>query len=202
MPNDTTVVSSGKFLAPNGLALRPVPEIVTVTPHHSHLFQPARRRHSLAPDAPQQYPLHSSPSSRSLLTRNRRSFVFSSSINGGGPAAATSPTASLSSSNAQNAQIVAIDSKIEQAMVGCFPILFCSFFFVKAAPYGRALCYFKFTKYVIPGLGQNTSYVRRSGGGRIAEEQNPGTRNHGMLFSLIQMINNTLFFKNEITLFH
>ncbi|KAI1730463.1 TSC-22/dip/bun family domain-containing protein [Ditylenchus destructor] len=73
---------------------------------------PIRRRHSLAPEnmsvpagmSPPQPPVPP----RMLLTRNRRSFNFSSSINGAG-GAGTTPSS-------QNAQIVAIDSKIEQAM--------------------------------------------------------------------------------------
>ena len=62
---------------------------------HDHHHELVRRRHSLAPETvqPPKNTIH-------FLTRNRRSFVFSSTGN------ATS-------------QIIAIDSKIEQAMVSC-----------------------------------------------------------------------------------
>lgn len=76
---------------------QPLSPLSKFSTKHDKDLMAARRRHSLAPET---VPIPKSPSSH-FLTRNRHSFIFSSSGNAG------------------NSQIVAIDSKIEQAMV-CF----------------------------------------------------------------------------------
>lgn len=72
------------------------------TAQHKELV---RRRHSLNPETVEK------PPNNHIFTRNRRSFVFSSTGNAG---------------NAGNSPIVAIDSKIEQAMVSIDRIKSCS----------------------------------------------------------------------------
>ncbi|KAH7714085.1 shortsighted class 1 [Aphelenchoides avenae] len=93
--------------------------IVKVPLHGAATLPPGtRRRHSLAPDAfgsshihPHNNagPLLTAAQRHNLLTRNRRSFVFSS-LNG------TGSTNGSGGGSAANSQLVAIDSKIEQAM--------------------------------------------------------------------------------------
>jgi hypothetical protein len=89
-----------------------------------------RRRHSLNPDSLRISPLATNSNGsvttpRAILTRNRRSFVFSST----GVVSAASHVPHTANTHMHGSSIVAIDNKIEQAMVSDFCSLFVNFSF-------------------------------------------------------------------------